>query len=66
MFKQRQVLSTQILSVRAGRTLGFLGHAHICDGSVLRRTLLGWTPRHAARRAIRAIGITIPIQIGFS
>lgn len=39
--------------VTYGRTAGILGHAHICLGSGVEVTLLGLTPRHAARRANR-------------
>lgn len=55
--------SAQIVSIRAGRTLGVLSHAHIYDGGVVRQTVLGFTPRHAARRAMRIIRQPVPTQI---
>ena len=54
-----------ILSIRAGRSIGMLGHAHICDGSAIRRTVLGLTPRHAAKRATRMVGRPVPTQTKF-
>lgn len=43
---------TQVVS---GWTAGVFGHAHICEGSVVRATVRGFTPTHAVRRARRRI-----------
>lgn len=40
-----------ITSIRKGAFWGIFGYAHICEGSVVRSSVLGWTPRHAEKRA---------------
>jgi len=49
--------------VQAGRAFGLLGQAHICEGSVIRATVFGWTPQHAVARAQRRLPSPVPVQI---
>lgn len=42
-----------LTTTRFGRTLGFLWHVHICEGSAVRRTFLGLTHNQASARANR-------------
>lgn len=44
-----------IFTVQTGKTFGFVPHAHICDGSVVKVTVLGWSTAHATRRAQKVI-----------
>lgn len=46
-----------LVRIQDGRTCLALGHAHICEGSVVRHTLLGLSPRHAHRRADRWLAV---------
>lgn len=39
----------------SGRNFGFLWHAHICDGSEVKGTVIALTERAAVRRANRVI-----------
>jgi hypothetical protein len=45
--------SMSLVRLQPGRTYVVLNHAHVCEGSVVRRTLLGLTANHARRRAER-------------
>jgi hypothetical protein len=49
--------------VQAGRAFGLLGQAHICEGSVIKATVVGWTPQHAVARAQRRLPSPAPAQI---
>ena len=44
-------LDPRLVHVVSGWTGRCFGHAHVCEGSVVRRTVRGITPRHAAARA---------------
>lgn len=39
----------------SGRNFGFLWHAHICDGSEVKKTVIALTEHAAVRRANRVI-----------
>ena len=64
MRRIRGLTSGTILSIRAGTSRGILGHAHVCDGSVVRATLIGLTPQHAVSRAKKLVQRPAIVQIG--
>lgn len=66
MNEQKKTRIMTIPSVRAGRSLGFLPHAHLCDAGVVRKTFLGLTMKHAARRARRNVDGPLQVQIGMA
>jgi hypothetical protein len=39
----------------SGRNFGFLWHAHICDGSEVKGTVLALSERSVRRRALRVV-----------
>ena len=50
-------LNLALPRVQGGRSWGLIGHAHICEGSEIKSTVLGLTTRHAVSRATRRIGL---------
>lgn len=63
MTNRDEVRGIKIPSVRAGHTLGFLPHAHLCEAGIVRMTFLGFTMKHAAKRAQRAFGSPVTVQL---
>ena len=61
-----QLQAMKMPSIHAGRSFGILGHAHVCEGSVVRKTFIGWSPSHAVKRAKKMFNKSVPVQIGFS
>lgn len=49
--------------IQAGRSWGLFGHAHICEGSVVTATVLGWMPKHAIARARRRLDVAVPAVV---
>ena len=66
MNTKRKVRGIRAPSVRAGRSLGVVPHAHLCEGGIVRKTYLGFSLKHAAKRAQRALGRPASIQLGVS
>lgn len=53
---QAAVHGIKVPSIRTGRTFGLLPHAHLCEAGVIRMTFVGFTLKHARKRAQRALG----------